>query len=249
MLQGKYLSCIVYCTKHCLVPYLFVFFDSRKNFVFLKCSGDCTSFFEFEKRRPIGPSPWANSDFPTEIVCWSTVALCNLYYLVNSFSCVGTYFYPRPSPLSETLRRPVLVLFQQSSQTTKQNYESLINIEDKRSGDAKSIYIGHRKILEDPEFIISIVVAQYVPSFLKPLALFLEKTKCDMVVAFDEAQNTPNTLKGLRMDDKFSERFARAQMEVVLQPMRRLGRQVHRDNPTCQFCRTIMANNNVLCLS
>jgi hypothetical protein len=103
-------------------------------------------------------------------------------------------------------------------------------------------------MLEDPEFIISIVVAQYVLSFLKPLALFLEKTNCDMVVAFDEAQNTLNTLKGLRMDDKFSELFARAQMEVVLQPRRRLGRQVHRDNPTCQFCRTIMANNNVLCL-
>jgi hypothetical protein len=52
------------------------------------------------------------------------------------------------------------------------------------------------------------VVAQYVPSFLKPLALFLEKTNCDMVAAFDEAQNTLNTLKGIRTDDEFSELFA-----------------------------------------
>ena len=57
-----------------------------------------------------------------------------------------------------------------------------------------------------------------------------------MVVAFDEAQNTLNMLKGHRTDEKISELFARAQiisdtMEVVLQPMRRVDRQVHRDNP------------------
>jgi hypothetical protein len=100
-------------------------------------------------------------------------------------------------------------------------------------------------MLEDPEFIIAIVVAQYVLSFLKPLTLFLEKTNCDMVVAFDEAPNTLNTIKGLRTNDKFSELFARAQiMEVVLQPRRRLSRQVHRDSPNVnsaeQLWRTTM---------
>jgi len=86
------------------------------------------------------------------------------------------------------------------------------------------------------EFIIAIVVTKYILSILKHLTLFLQKTNCDMVVAFDEAQNTLNMLKGLRTDEKISEFFARAQitadtMEVVLQPMRRVGRQVHRDNP------------------
>ena len=57
-----------------------------------------------------------------------------------------------------------------------------------------------------------------------------------MVIAFDEAKNTLNTLKELRTDYTFSELFARAQiiadtMEVVMQPMRRVGRLVHRDNP------------------
>ena len=52
-------------------------------------------------------------------------------------------------------------------------------------------------MLEDPEFIISIVVAQYVLSFFKPLARFLQKTNYEMVVAFDEAQSTLNTSKGL----------------------------------------------------
>ena len=57
-----------------------------------------------------------------------------------------------------------------------------------------------------------------------------------MVVAFDEVQKNLNMLKGHRTDETISELFARAQiiadtMEVVLQPMKRVGRQVHRDNP------------------
>ena len=47
-----------------------------------KCSGDCTSFFELEKRRPISPLPWTNS----KIVYWSRVTLCNLYYFITRFS-------------------------------------------------------------------------------------------------------------------------------------------------------------------
>jgi hypothetical protein len=79
-------------------------------------------------------------------------------------------------------------------------YESLIKIESKSSGDAKSKASGHWRMLEDPEFIIAIVVAQYVLSFLKPLKLFLQKTNCDMVVAFDEAQNTLNKLKEFSLE-------------------------------------------------
>ena len=65
--------------------------------------------------------------------------------------------------------------------------ESLIRNEGKISGDTKSKANCHRRMLEDPEFIISIVVAQYVLSFLKSLTVCLQKTNCDMVVAFDEA--------------------------------------------------------------
>ena len=71
------------------------------------------------------------------------------------------------------------------------------------------------------EFIIAIVVTKYILSILKHLTLFLQKTNCDMVVAFDEAQNTLNMLTGHRTDEKISELFARVQiiadtMEVVL---------------------------------
>jgi UDP-N-acetyl-D-mannosaminuronic acid transferase (WecB/TagA/CpsF family) len=55
-----------------------------------------------------------------------------------------------------------------------------------------------------------------------------------MVIAFDEAQNTLNTL---RTDDRFAQIFERTQIladsvGVLVQPRRRTGRQVHRDiNP------------------
>ena len=44
------------------------------------------------------------------------------------------------------------------------------------------------------EFIIAIVVTKYILSILKHSTFFLQKTNCDMVVAFDEAQNTLNTV-------------------------------------------------------
>lgn len=56
-------------------------------------------------------------------------------------------------------------------------YESLIQIEDKSSGGAKSKASGHWSMLEDPEFIIAILVAQYVLSFLKLLIILSSKDK------------------------------------------------------------------------
>jgi hypothetical protein len=49
-----------------------------------KYSRNCRSFFEIEKRRAISPSQCTNSDFPTEIVHWSRVTLCNLYYFIQA---------------------------------------------------------------------------------------------------------------------------------------------------------------------
>jgi hypothetical protein len=57
------------------------------------------------------------------------------------------------------------------------------------------------------EFIIAIVVTKCILSFLKHLTLFLQKTNCDMVVAFDEVQKTLNMLKGHRTDETISELF------------------------------------------
>ena len=58
-----------------------------------KCIGDCTLLFEqLEKHRPKSPSPWTNSDLPTEIVYWWKLKLCNLYYFIPRFSGVAIFF-------------------------------------------------------------------------------------------------------------------------------------------------------------
>ena len=59
-----------------------------------KCSGNCRFFFEIEKRRPTSPSQCTNSDFSTEIVYWSRVTLCNLYYFIPKFSGVAIIVLP-----------------------------------------------------------------------------------------------------------------------------------------------------------
>lgn len=91
-------------------------------------------------------------------------------------------------------------------------HNALITIEENSSGESKVKAGGHGRLLEDPEFLIGITVAQYVLSYLKPLTLSLQKTDCDMVIAFDEAQNTLTTLRTLRTDEKFSKVFQRAQI-------------------------------------
>lgn len=120
------------------------------------------------------------------------------------------------------------------------NYEKLYNavnkIEQNSSGESKTKAGGHRRLMEDSEFIMALVVAQYVLSFMKGLTLSLQKPDCDMVVAFDESQGLLRALKSVRTDEVFSKLFQRARLladivGVALQPRRRVGRQVHRDNP------------------
>ena len=70
------------------------------------------------------------------------------------------------------------------------NYKSvhtaLSEIESVSTSDARTNASGYHRFLEDPECIVALVVAQYVLSLLKPLTLFLQKTDCNMVDAFEE---------------------------------------------------------------
>ena len=55
--------------------------------------------FRTRKAQTHKPLPGTNSDFPTEIIYWSRVTLCNLYYSIPRFSGVGILFTDvRPSP-------------------------------------------------------------------------------------------------------------------------------------------------------
>ncbi|VDI17171.1 Hypothetical predicted protein [Mytilus galloprovincialis] len=114
-------------------------------------------------------------------------------------------------------------------------HSAISKIETVSSADARTNAAGFRRLLEDSEFIIAIVVAQFVLSLLKPLTLFLQKTDCNMVTAFDEANGLIKILGEKRNDEQFNQLFSRAKriadrLEVDLRPKRRVGRQVHREN-------------------
>ena len=108
--------------------------------------------------------------------------------------------------------------------------ESLIKIEGKSSSDVKSKASGHRRIVRGPRVHNCNRGTPVCSVIFENLNTFPSKDKLRYGCAFDQAQNTLNTLKGLRTDEKYSELFARVQiiadtMEVVLQPRRRVGRQ------------------------
>ena len=78
---------------------------------------------------------------------------------------------------------------------------------------------------------MALVVVQFVLSLLKPLTLFLQKTHCNMVSAFDEAKKLIQLLNRKRNDEQFDYLFSRAEtiaerLEVDLKPKRRVGSQV-----------------------
>ncbi|VDI15927.1 Hypothetical predicted protein [Mytilus galloprovincialis] len=119
------------------------------------------------------------------------------------------------------------------------NYKSvhaaLTKIENVSTSDARTNASGYRRYLEDPECIVAVLVAQFVLSILKPLTLFLQKTDCNMVDAFEESKILLELLQEKRTEEIFSELFRRGTViadaiEIDLMPRRRVGRQVHREN-------------------
>lgn len=68
----------------------------------------------------------------------------------------------------------------------KSEHAALAKIENISISDAKTNASGYRCYLEDLESIVAVVLAHYLLSFLKPLSLFLQKSNCNMVNAFEE---------------------------------------------------------------
>jgi hypothetical protein len=118
------------------------------------------------------------------------------------------------------------------------NYKSvhtaLSEIESVSTSDARTNASGYHQFLEDPEFIVALVVAQCVLSLLKPLTLFLQKTDCNMVDAF-ESKILIELLKEKRTEEAFSELYSRSSkiadaLDIDLTPRGGVGRQTHREN-------------------
>ncbi|CAG2239537.1 unnamed protein product [Mytilus edulis] len=70
----------------------------------------------------------------------------------------------------------------------KSVYAALTKIENVNTSETRTNASGYRRYLIDPECIIALLVVKFVLSILKPLTLFLQKTDCNMVDAFEESK-------------------------------------------------------------
>ena len=63
-------------------------------------------------------------------------------------------------------------------------YETLCEIENESIGDARIEAAGHRRLLEDSSFIVSLVSSQYLLGFTRNLTDSLQESNCYLVKAF-----------------------------------------------------------------
>ena len=80
-------------------------------------------------------------------------------------------------------------------------HSAMCKIEIVSSSDARTNAAGYKRLLDDPELIVALVVVQFVLSMLKHLTLFLQKTDYNMVSAVDEAKNLIQLLNTKRNDE------------------------------------------------
>ena len=86
-------------------------------------------------------------------------------------------------------------------------YETLCEIENESTGDACIEAAGHRRLLEDSSFIVSLVSSQYLLGFTRNLTDSLQESNCDLVKAFSDACNTRTVIirkEQMKTSRKFS---------------------------------------------
>ena len=114
-------------------------------------------------------------------------------------------------------------------------YETLCEIENKSTGDARIEAAGHRRLLEDSSFIVSLVSSQYLLGFTRNLTDSLQESNCDLVKAFSDARNTRTVIISKRTNEDFEKIFERARIvaqsvDCSLEIPRQVARQQHRAN-------------------
>ena len=80
------------------------------------------------------------------------------------------------------------------------------------SPDARTTALSHLKLLQSSNFIVSLIVAQFILSFSHPLCLSLQKTNCDIIKAYHNAKLCQTTISKQRNEAKFSELWKKAKV-------------------------------------
>ena len=105
---------------------------------------------------------------------------------------------------------------------------------------------GHRRLLEDSSFIVSLVSSQYLLGFTRNLTDSLQESNCDLVKAFSDARNTRTVIISKRTNEEFETIFERARIvaqsvDCSLEIPRQVARQQHRANASattpCEYWR------------
>ena len=114
-------------------------------------------------------------------------------------------------------------------------YETLSEIENESTGDARIEAAGHRRLLEDSSFIVSLVSSQYLLGFTRNLTDSLQESNCDLVKAFSDARNTRTVIISKRTNEDFEKIFEHARIvaqsvDCSLEIPRQVARQQHRAN-------------------
>jgi len=117
-------------------------------------------------------------------------------------------------------------------------HEALEEVAEQSSGTAASDASSFARHLESFQFIVCAVVAQYLLGFIRPLSVSLQSKSCDLLTAFEDANQRVAVISSQRTEEIFSKLFVKVKKianDVGVVPSKpRTGaskRQTRRDNP------------------
>ena len=118
-------------------------------------------------------------------------------------------------------------------------YAALEEIASQSSApDSRTSANSFMKMLESPTFIVSLVVAQSILSITHPLSLALQKSDCDVVMAYEDAALCREAILGYRSDANFADVWRKAEtiagsLGIILCKPRTAGSGRYRSSAGC----------------
>ena len=87
--------------------------------------------------------------------------------------------------------------------------ETMGRIKDSSTGDSRSDASSHIRLLEDSQFVVPLVVAQVVLSFLSSVTIALQAKDCDLAEAYRDVSAAKKCIQDARKDDCWEKVWSR----------------------------------------
>ncbi|XP_062503905.1 52 kDa repressor of the inhibitor of the protein kinase-like [Corticium candelabrum] len=103
------------------------------------------------------------------------------------------------------------------------------------SSDSRTQATSYSRLLHSSQFIVSLVVAQFILSFCDPLTMVLQKPNCDVLKAFRKAKLLRSTIAAQRNEQQFGQVWRKAkaiaeELQTEIRMPRMTARSKHRSN-------------------